>query len=178
MFKYIQFSKVETEHTVLEFRGGDELVKVNHFDKDVVSIEADSEADIDALIAQQANEIACEVITQDEFKAIAQTTSQYARIKTIVDEEYTNQVTLLTKQYPAVERETWTIQLEQAKAFKASLLDTDAPFLKTLADAEGDTVMSFADAVVAKALEYETFMAQKLVEKRAHERSLMGKIGL
>ena len=183
MFKYIKFTKKETEFTVLEFRGQDDSVTVHHFsDNDalqvsVVSLEGEADA-IDALVSAQPVEIGCETITQDEFKAIVITTAQFARIKTQVVEKYAADVDILISQYPSVERETWATQLIQAKAFKASGDEADAPFLKTLADAENDTVESFADAVIAKANEYESFMAQKLADKRAFEKNLFSEIGL
>lgn len=85
MFKYVKFTKVETEFTVLEFRGGDDTVKVNHFDVDVVSLESENESDIDELINSQA--VDCTVITQDEFKAMVVDSSQLKRIRQIVKED-------------------------------------------------------------------------------------------
>ncbi len=178
MFKYVKFNKVAGEGTIHEFRGGDETVKVNHFNADIVSIEAENEADIDALISSQVSEISCETIAQEDFKDIVSSTAQFARIKEIAEEQYNKSVSLLTAQYPSFERETWATQLSQAKAFKTSGDEADALFLKTLADAEDDTVESFADAVIAKANKYESFMAVKLAEKRAIEKSLMSEIGL
>ena len=87
MFKYVKFEKVETEHTVLEFRGMSEDVKVNHFDADVVSVEADNEADIDALIASQSIEINCVVITHTEFKELVGESLQLKRIREVVASE-------------------------------------------------------------------------------------------
>ena len=178
MFKFIKYTKVEAVSTVLEFRGGDETVKVNHFDVDVVSIESADVADVDALIASQATEISCTEITQDEFKTLVEQTAQYKRIKAIVDETYTKEVAILTAQYPAVERETWATQLSQAKAYKISGDEADAPFLKTLAVAEFDSVENFANSILTNATNYENFMAEKLAEKRAHESDLMMSIGL
>jgi hypothetical protein len=87
MFKYVKFTKVETEYTVLEFRGQNEDVKVNHFDVDVVSVEAENQADIDALIASQPDEINCEYITHDEFKALVANSMQLERIRDRVKEK-------------------------------------------------------------------------------------------
>jgi len=81
MFKYIKFTKVETADTVLEFRGGDEVVKVNYFDSDVVSINSEDADAIDTLIAKQADEINCTKITQDEFKTIVSESAQLQRIR-------------------------------------------------------------------------------------------------
>jgi len=84
MFKYVKFTKVETVDTVLEFRGGDEDVTVNHFDVDVVSISSENESAIDALIASQSSEINCVEITQDEFKSLVTNSAQLNRIREIV----------------------------------------------------------------------------------------------
>lgn len=87
MFKYIEFTKVETESTVLEFRGQSEETKVNHFDVDVVSVEAESETDIVALVNAQDERINCKEITQDEFKSLVTNSAQLKRIREIVASE-------------------------------------------------------------------------------------------
>jgi hypothetical protein len=87
MFKYVKFTKVETENTVLEFRGDSEDVKVNHFDVDAVSIESEDEDAIDALVESQPSEIECEVIEKDEFKLIVENSAQLKRIRTVVKEK-------------------------------------------------------------------------------------------
>lgn len=90
MFKYIKYTKAETEYTTLEFRGGDDTVKVNHFSDNetekvsIVSIESDSEDAIDALIASQAVE--CVEVTKDEFKTLVRNSAQLKRIRQIVKE--------------------------------------------------------------------------------------------
>jgi len=81
MFKYVEFIKVETDNTVLEFRGSVEGVEVFRFDKDVVSLKSDDEAAIDKLIAKQPEEIGCAEITQDEFKTIVSESAQLQRIR-------------------------------------------------------------------------------------------------
>ena len=87
MFKYIQYEKVETEYTVLEFRGGDEDVKVNHFADNVVSIQADSEEDIDSLVNAQPLEIKTIYLTQEEFKKVATESPQLNRIRDRIKEQ-------------------------------------------------------------------------------------------
>ena len=87
MFKYVKFTKVEIIDTVLEFRGGSEEVKVNHFDVDVVSIEAESESAIDVLVASQDARIGCEYITHDEFKELVRDSMQLCRIREVVATE-------------------------------------------------------------------------------------------
>lgn len=84
MFKYVKFEKVETELTVLEFRGSVEGVEVNHFDGNVVSMSSDVEAKMDELVAMQASEINCTIITQAEFKALVENSAQLNRVREIV----------------------------------------------------------------------------------------------
>ena len=177
MFKYIKYNKVKTDTTVLEFRGANDKVEVNHFDVDVVSLSGE-EVDINTLIASQPSEINCIFITQEEFKSIVVNTTQFERIKKQVEIKFSNDVRQITALYPKEERETWSTQLYQAELFKTSGNEVDAPFLKILADAEGDTVLESADVVIAKASQYEMFMANALVDKRAFERELLNKIGL
>ena len=93
MFKYIKFEKVETEFTVLEFRGQSEDVKVNYFDVDVVSLNG-SEADIDALVDAQADEINCVEITQIEFKELVSESTQLNRIREVVASEIAKRYTI------------------------------------------------------------------------------------
>ena len=93
MFKYVKFEKVETRHSVLEFRGDSEDTKVNHFsDNDelnisVVSIESKNEDSIDALIESQPSDIECEVITQGEFKTLVKESAQLKRIRVVAKEK-------------------------------------------------------------------------------------------
>lgn len=178
MFKYVKYEKVETEFTVLEFRGGTESVEVNHFDGEIVSLKADSEADIDTLIASQPAGINAMIITKEEFKTLFQNSEQYRRILKQVDDKFREAVSVLTSQYELEERETWATQVKQAISFKQSGNDEDAPFLKTLAERENDTVDSFADAILENSNAYEAFMADKLADKRAHKKELMSEIGL
>jgi len=84
MFKYVKFEKIETIDTVIEFRGGDDIVKVNYFNVDVVSISSEDESAIDALIALQPAEINCVEITKAEFKSLVTNSVQLNRIREVV----------------------------------------------------------------------------------------------
>ena len=86
MFKYIKFTKVETADTVLEFRGGDDVVKANYFDSGVVSLKG-SKIDIEALVSLQPKEISCTVITKAEFKILVSDSAQLKRIRSVVKSE-------------------------------------------------------------------------------------------
>ena len=86
MFKYVKFTKVEDEFTTHTFRGGDENVKVNHFDIDVVSLESEDEVAITETIISQDERINCEVITKEEFKDLVSDSAQINRIRSVVKE--------------------------------------------------------------------------------------------
>jgi hypothetical protein len=94
MFKYVKFTKVQDEFTTHEFRGGDDEVKVNHFDVDVVSIESDNEDAIYEVITSQDERINCQEITKDEFKEIVKNSAQIERIRTIVKERITSKYSI------------------------------------------------------------------------------------
>lgn len=91
MVKYIEFDKVNTEHTVLEFRGGSEDVVVTNFTGEnmvtnVVSIASDDESKIDEIIASQPAKINCKEIVHAEFKALAKDSDQIANINRQIKE--------------------------------------------------------------------------------------------
>lgn len=86
MFVYVKFTKVQDEFTTYEFRGGDDLVKVNHFDVDVVSLESENEDAIADLIANQDERINCVEITKEEFKELVKDSAQINRIRNVVKE--------------------------------------------------------------------------------------------
>ena len=119
MFKYVKFTKVETDTTVLEFRGSDDTVKVNNFSDNeefavsVVSVEAEIEADIDALVESQPIEIGCTVIGKDEFKALVTNSAQLKRIRDVVKEQIalkydtSDEIALIKKDTNDVKRVTY-----------------------------------------------------------------------
>ena len=86
MFVYVKFEKVSDELTTYEFRGGNEDVKVNYFDVNVVSIESENEIAINNLILSQDKKINCQIISKDEFKELVKDSAQIERIRTIVKE--------------------------------------------------------------------------------------------
>jgi len=94
MFKYVKFTRVETDNTVLEFRGGDEDVKVFHFDCDIVSISSEVQSKIDELIASQPTEINCTEMTKDEFRSAVADTRQLSCIRNLVASNIAKKYTL------------------------------------------------------------------------------------
>ena len=84
MFKYVKYNKVQTEYTVLNFKGGTENLIVTEFsgiDENIVSISCDDEDVIDTLIDSQDSEINCEVIEKDDFKTYVKYSDQINRIR-------------------------------------------------------------------------------------------------
>lgn len=170
MSKYVKFNEGDSFRTIGVFDG-----KVHSFSMPVVAIDGTVE-EVNALISDQG--FVCTVITLEEFKALVVNSDQYVRVKQRVEDKYNSDVFAITSLYPLHERETWGTQLAQAKLFLQTSNEADAPFLKVLATAEGGTVLDFANAVIAKATAYELFMAVKLSEKRAYEKSLLAEIGI
>ena len=103
MFVYVKFEKVSDEFTTYEFRGGNEDVKVNCFDVNVVSIESENEIAINNLILSQDKKINCQIISKDEFKELVKDSAQIERIRTIVKERiaskysYADEIAMIKK---------------------------------------------------------------------------------
>ena len=103
MFVYVKFEKVSDEFTTYEFRGGNEDVKINCFDVNVVSIESENEIAINNLILSQDKKINCQIISKDEFKELVKDSAQIERIRTIVKERiaskylYADEIAMIKK---------------------------------------------------------------------------------
>lgn len=177
MFKYVRFKEVQDEYSKVTFIQKNEDVKVNFFDKPVVSIESENEDLIDELIANQDARIECVEITKDEFVQLYKLTAQYNRVLEVSENVLDKALEPILKEYPLQERESWNLQIAEAEKFKVSGDEADAPYLKGLADAEGDTVESFANSVIAKNEVYKTLHQSALSEKRRIKRELMEKVG-
>jgi len=178
MFKYIKFDRVETDTTVLEFRGGDDTVIVNYFTGvNVVSVEAENEDDINALVDAQVSDINCEDITQDEFKVLVSSSSQVKRILDVVSSNLALALQDIKTKYPQEERETWAIQKEEALAYKADN-NADTPFLKSLADAKGITIDDLATAILDNNSKFMQLSAKALSDKQVTQKMMLEKIGL
>lgn len=178
MFKYIRYEESQNKYTKLTFVQKNDDVKVITFDKPIVALQADDESLIDELIAFQDEAIKCEVIDYDEFKAIAETTTQYSRVLEVVEEFLNKSMEFIENKYPAKERETWTIQKEEAIKYLETEKEEDAPFLKVLADAENDTLESFATVVVAKNNAVTMMSANAIKDKRALKAKLLLELGI
>lgn len=178
MFKYVRFEEVQTEFTKLSFNQKNEDVKVFRFDKPIAALQADDENLINDLISYQDRRINCEIITVDEFKALVEMTTQYARICEVAETRLNSLMENIEKNYPAKERETWAVQKEEALKFLESKNESVAPFLKVLADAENDTIENFANAVLAKNEAFTILSANALREKRAVKTALLNEWGI
>jgi len=181
MFKYVAYRKVPTEHTVLSFTGAtddNKGIKVHRFSVDVVSIESDDETKIDELIASQPEEIGCTVITLDEFKTAVESSAQVKRIYDVSALKLSSILVDIKKKYPLEERETWSIQKEEALKYQVSGDEADAPFLKVLATADNDTVANFATSILEKNNLFTEASAYALSEKRRVQAELLAEFGI
>ncbi|WP_416768530.1 hypothetical protein ACM66T_10265 [Sulfurimonas sp. ST-25] len=178
MFKYVAYTTAEDEFTRYEFIELDDRTNVHRFSVPVVSVEyADEQAFAD-LIAHQPVQIGVVEITAEEFAAQVEVSAQVKRIRNMGADLMARELEPLSVRYPQEERDTWPSQLEEARAYQASGLDADAPNLKKLADAEGDTVESFALAVLAKKAAFDDMWSTALSHKRIFVRDALAAVGV
>ena len=178
MIKYIKYTESQDKFSKLTFVRKNEDVKVIFFDKPFVALECENEELIDELIAYQDELIKCEEITADEFKALVETTSQYSRVLEMACERLEKNMSAIKSKYPESERESWSLQKEEAKKYLATKDEAYAPFLKVLADAENDTVESFAIAVLAKNEAFTIMSANAISDKRLYQVEILRELGV
>ena len=178
MIKYIKYTESQDKFSKLTFVRKNEDVKVVFFDKPFVALECENEELIDELIAYQDELIKCEEITADEFKALVETTSQYSRVLEMACERLEKNMSAIKSKYPESERESWSLQKEEAKKYLATKDEADAPFLKVLADNENDTVESFAIAVLAKNEAFTIMSANAISDKRLYQGEILRELGV
>jgi hypothetical protein len=178
MFKYVKFTEVKDEFTTHTFRGGDDAVKVNTFTGcNVVSVESESEDDIDSLISAQVEVIGCEIIDKDEFKNTVSSSAQVLRILSVASSFLEKELEGISNKYPTEERDTWNIQKEEALAYKADS-SSDTPFLDVLSDAKGISVDDLATAVLENSETFAKLSSLALGKKQALQKNMLADIGL
>lgn len=127
MFVYVGYEKVSDEFTTYEFRGGNEDVKVNYFDVNVVSIESENEIAINNLILSQDKKINCQIISKDEFKELVKDSAQIERIRTIVKERiaskysYADEIAMMKRDVTDAKRLEYEIYIEECKLIGENL---------------------------------------------------------
>jgi hypothetical protein len=178
MFKYIKFNEVQAEFTKLSFVQKNEEVKAIRFDKPIAALIADSEEQINELIAYQNPLIECELITYDEFKALVEMTSQYQRSIDVSNEVLVNAMKPIKAKYTQEEIDSWSKQVAEATKFAETKNAADAPRLTELALAENSTTEDFANAVLAKDEAFGIMHNQALIAMRAKRRELLMELGL
>ena len=178
MIKYIKYTESQDKFSKLTFVRENEDVKVVFFDQPFVALECEDEELIDELIAYQDELIKCEEITANEFKALVETTSQYSRVLEMACERLEKNMSAIKSKYPESERESWSLQKEEAKKYLATKDEADAPFLKVLADNENDTVESFAIAVLAKNEAFTIMSANAISDKRLYQGEILRELGV
>ena len=172
MVKYVSFEKVKTEFTVLEFRGGDETIKVKYYDVPVVSIEADNEADILALIAQQPVEIKCTEITRTDFVALTKDTTQTKRALIQINDVFENSVNALIDGIPTNERLSWEKQEAEARAYTADTT-TATPLIDSLAAARGIDKAYLVSKIIEKADLFSAAVGTLIGERQKQEDEIL-----
>lgn len=178
MFKYIKYTESQGKFSKLTFVRKNEDVKVVFFDKPFVALECENEELIDELIAYQDELIKCEEITANEFKALVETTSQYSRVLEMACERLEKNMSAIKSRYPESERESWSLQKEEAKKYLETKDEADAPFLKVLAENENDTVESFAIAVLTKNEAFTIMSANAISDKRLYKAEMLRELGV
>lgn len=178
MFKYIKYTESQGKFSKLTFVRKNEDVRVVFFDKPFVALECEDEELIDELIAYQDELIKCEEITANEFKALVETTSQYSRVLEMACERLEKNMSAIKSRYPESERESWSLQKEEAKKYLATKDEADAPFLKVLAENENDTVESFAIAVLTKNEAFTIMSANAISDKRLYKAEMLRELGV
>ena len=118
------------------------------------------------------------MITKEEFSEIAKTTVQYKRILQVGNEKLAELTASIDLKYPLNERETWHIQLEEARKYLETKDEQDAPFVSILALNEGRSVEDFCNAIILNDKNYRTLAANALSEKRILENTLASEIGI
>ncbi|MBE0498584.1 MAG: hypothetical protein IBX43_05005 [Campylobacterales bacterium] len=170
--KYVSFQKVQAEHTVLEFRGGSETVKVNYFDVPAVSIEAGTEEEITALIASQSAEIMCAYLTQADFYLLVKETAQMKRALQVINDEFDAKLQLLIAGIPEGERASWTKQESEARAYALDPL-AYTPLLDSLAFSRGVDKAYLVGKVIEKADLYSQSVGAIIGERQKSEDRLL-----
>lgn len=176
MVKYVKFTRAKTDHTVLTFTQKTEDVKVNYFDVDAVSLIGD-ESVIDELIANQPEEINCQEIPKDEFWDIVKDTSQIKNIYRQANDLLKQEVKVISDIYSPEERETWNIQLEEAKQYIEDNT-ADVPFLEQCATAADMTLGDYANLIISKNTDYRNLAASALSKRLQKTKELMTELGL
>ncbi len=132
MFKYIEYKKVKTTDTVLEFRGGDEEVLVTVFTgknmtTNVVSISYSDATKADTLISSQPQKIGCTEISQTDFKALVKNSDQInsirRQVKAKIAEEYSieDEIAMLKKAETNAKRVAYQDYVNKCIAFGENL---------------------------------------------------------
>lgn len=127
MFVYVGYEKVSDEFTTYDFRGGNEDVKVNYFDVNVVSIESENEVAINNLILSQDKKINCQIISKDEFKELVKDSAQIERIRTVVKERiaskysYADEIAMMKRGETDSKKLEYEIYIEECKLIGENL---------------------------------------------------------
>jgi len=181
MLRFFQYSRIVTDKEINDLITTNEVeVNVLTFENSndmIASVSGSNEA-LETFKAIQIDEIKLQEIQADEFALLADSSDQVRRIREQASELLTGEMKSIDERYPKEERDTWNTQVCEAEAFQTSGNEADAPFLKTLADAEGDIVENFANNVLIKKQQFEIISAVAISKKRQFIAQEMSKFGL
>lgn len=177
MFKYIKYTPMTDDHTTHIFNEINDKCKVHRFDVPYVSVEYTDKADFAALVATQLPAIEAVEITKVEFADIVQYSDQIKRIYSVANEQFASDMKAISEKYTQEERDTWSIQVEEANAVKAGVT-ISTPFLSSLAADESITLMEAADKVLSIKSEYALFSSQCLARKWVKVSELKSEVGV
>ena len=176
MFKYVRFNKVEDAYTTHSFLELNHSCTVHRFDVDVVSIAFAEMTSFTTLLEYQDPVINATEITKDEFLSLVSETSQVIRIYDRANRQYKADMESVTLKYSQEERDTWPSQVAEAQAFLNN--GTTGVMLSLLAQGDGVSVPEYAEFILAKAIDFSSFSAVKLAQKRAFIAKMKAEIGL
>ena len=118
-----------------------------------------------------------EEITPVQFNIICKTspsdinpnpTPALVQLEPAIRQQYSDKMEAIVKPYSPQERETWFIQVEEAKKYLAnpSIDASEIPFLKSVADIRNTELGTVATTIINKNIEYRTAIGTLLGEQQ------------
>jgi len=177
MFKYIKYTPMTDDYTTHIFNEVNDKCKVHRFDVPYVSVEYTDEADFTALMAAQNIIISATEITKIEFSDMVQLSDQVKRIYETANNQFSIDMKVISEKYMQEERDTWSIQIEEANAVKAGTA-VSTPFLSALSIDEGISIDEAANKILAIKSDYSIYSSECLKRKWNTVTALKTEVGI
>jgi len=174
MARLFKYTPVQNEYTTLRFNAvNDEALTIKEYDTNVVSIEG-TDADINALIAEQPPEIGLTEISIAEFLPLAARSTQGKFALAQAEKKFKAAIENIAGQVPYEEIAGWPKQEARAREQLADTA-TPVPQLTALAQARGlgETEVELAQKIVNNADDYEAAYLVELGKYQAEKRSIL-----